>query len=190
MAAGDKDTDSSSTASKLEDVKGPLSALQTLSVIEIVVGVLCFTLGIPTLVFTKDNPAYPFSSGSGIYTGVEVILTGMFGILTLNEAQSTNPARLRCLVITFRVFLSLGIDVGLVHFAYGIWSCVVCFTGNGGGTCGGTHHSANSLLAVLNMIVGLAILVLCLVSTIVGWQSFKLFWKMGKVEDDKETAKA
>ncbi|XP_046379073.2 uncharacterized protein LOC124150922 [Haliotis rufescens] len=190
MAAAEGDKEGSDTGPKLEDINGRLSVLYSLSVVKIVIGIVCFALGIPTIVYTAANPTYPFSSGSGIYTGIEVILTGMFGILTLNEAKSSDPARLRCLLITFRVFLSLGIDVGAVQFAYGIWSSVICFKGDGGTTCGGVHHSANSLLAVFNMIVGLTILVVCLVSTVVGWQPFKLFWKMGKVKDDVETIKA
>ncbi|XP_046572577.1 uncharacterized protein LOC124280640 [Haliotis rubra] len=118
MASGDEDTGGSCTAPKLEDVKrtvvGPADVVSYRDRRRSTV----FHSRYPHIGVHQRQPLPTLLLIRNIHRN-RGYTDRMFGILTPKEAKATDPARLRCLVITFRVFLSLGIDVGLVHFAYG-----------------------------------------------------------------------
>ncbi|XP_067657221.1 uncharacterized protein [Haliotis asinina] len=154
----------------IEEARARMPSFHVLSVVMIVVGIVCVSFGIPTVIFAAPNPSNPFTSGSGIFTGVPTVLVGIFGILLLKEIQSERPSKARCLVVAVRAFLQIQLTVGLLHLGYSIWSCVVCFSGDGGKTCGGEHRSALSLLGVFSSIVGLVIVVMNFLAYVFGWK--------------------
>ncbi|XP_046379071.2 uncharacterized protein LOC124150921 isoform X1 [Haliotis rufescens] len=164
----------------LEEVKGRLPTLHTLSVINVVIGIVSMSLGIPTVVFVIANPQSPFSSGTGIYTGFLIFLFGVFGLLMLKEAKAEIPSKIRCLVVAVRACMSTALNLGFLHLSFSIWSMAVCFSGDGGQTCGGQHRSANSLLSVFNSIVALTSAVLNLVYQVYAAKVLNALWGLKK----------
>ncbi|XP_046572576.1 uncharacterized protein LOC124280639 isoform X2 [Haliotis rubra] len=164
----------------VEEVRGRMGSYRVLSVVMIVVGIVSVSFGIPTVIYAAPNPANPFTSGSGIFTGVSSVLSGIFGMLLMKEVLSEKPSKARCLVVAVRMFLQVQMTVGGLHLGYSIWSCVVCFSGDGGTTCGGEHRSALSLLGVYSSIVGLAIFVMGILAHVFAWKIFNAAWSLGK----------
>ncbi|KAL4233311.1 hypothetical protein ACF0H5_007994 [Mactra antiquata] len=81
----------------------------------------CIICGVLTVIYESSTFAFPYSTGSGIWTGIVTCLISVFGIRFTEHYSTENPSASRCNLIAFYVLTVMDISMSLLHT---IFSCL------------------------------------------------------------------
>ncbi|KAL4233310.1 hypothetical protein ACF0H5_007993 [Mactra antiquata] len=161
-------------------VDNVLFIIKCVSVAMGTVSIGCIICGVLTLTYAAPTFAFPYSTGSGIWTGIVTLLIFVFGMRFTAHYCTDNPSASKCDLLAFYVFIVMDITMGSLNTTYsglGLASCINNSTTDSGQVI--CTDDNLSYVCGFNTAFGCVVMLVALATTLYMNIGRKLRWLLG-----------
>ncbi|KAL5005444.1 hypothetical protein ScPMuIL_018900 [Solemya velum] len=144
-----------------------LRGLYRLSVVIIFTSFGACVAGVCTLAFAAPNLNWPFAWGGALFPGILMLTSGILGFTASRNGlkETAVSGKVKCMVIGQYALSVTSISFSFLSIGYAVWCITICQQDTNEDNSCLPNQRANTALAVVNIVLGLVLGVLCILGT-------------------------